>query len=77
MPKEEFVSLLTRFWEANKGNRFVDIKLAITNFLTNSEGLTKPGFFQMFSSKAVEYNSKSNILDSVVSMFLKQGKHRL
>ncbi|MBE7711338.1 MAG: hypothetical protein E7Z92_04270 [Cyanobacteria bacterium SIG31] len=77
MKKEEFVSLLSRFWESNKGNRFVDTKLAITNFLTNSEGLTKPGFFQMFSSKAAEYNKKFYTINNVISNFLKTGKHRL
>ena len=75
--KNEFAALLNRFWNLNKDNKFVDVKLAITNFLTNSEGLKKPSFFQMFSSKSFEYTKRANAISMVVYNFLKPGCHKL
>ena len=75
--KDEFTRLLTRFWEDNKLSNFKDVKLAITNFLTNREGLTKPSFWQIFSSSAAKYNIRSATIETVVDNFIKTGKHTL
>lgn len=77
MSKKDFATLLTKFWDDNKSSSFKDVKLAITNFLTNREGLAKPSFWQIFSTKFTEYNMKSNILENVTNLFLKAGKHTL
>lgn len=77
LTKDEFTKLLTRFWEDNKLSNFNDVKLAITNFLTNREGLAKPSFWQIFSSKFTEYNIKSATISNVVENFIKTGKHNL
>lgn len=77
LPRDTFSSLLTRFWEKNKTNNFSDIKGSVTNFLTNVEGMEKPGFFQSFMSKFADYFKKEGVLTDVVKIFLKDGKHRL
>ena len=77
LTKDEFTRLLTRFWEDNKLSNFKDVKLAITNFLTNREGLTKPSFWQIFSSSAAKYNIRSATIETVVDNFIKTGKHTL
>lgn len=77
MKKEDFASLLTRFWEANRGNRFINQEQAISNFLTNFEGLSKPSFFENLFSRPTEYISKKIVIDNIVTLFLKNGKHQL
>ena len=77
LPRDTFSSLLTRFWEKNKTNNFSDVKGSVTNFLTNVEGMEKPGFFQSFMSKFADYFKKEGVLTDVVKIFLKDGKHRL
>ena len=76
MTKENFVNFMTRFWEKNKSNSFVDEKASVTNFLVNCEGMKKPGFFQMFSSKYAEYFEKSELLMQFIKKFIKTGQCR-
>lgn len=77
LEKEDFSSMLTRFWQKNKNNAFNDVKGTVTDFLTNTEGMKKPNFFQMFMAKFANYIEKQTILTDVVKCFLKEGRHRL
>ena len=75
--REDVTGLLSRFWDRNKNNPFNDTKGAVTNFLTNSEGMKKPNFFQMFLPKFTPYLERDSLLTDVVKLFLKDGRHRL
>ncbi len=77
LQRDDFVGMMTRFWQKNKNSKFNNIKEMVTDFLTNSEGLQKPNFFQMFSSKFANYLEKKSVLTDVINFFLKDGRHRL
>ena len=77
LPRDTFSGLLTRFWEKNKTSNLSDVKSSVTNFLTTSEGMQKPGFFQSFMSKFADYLNKETVLTNVIKTFLKDGHHRL
>lgn len=75
--RDKFVNVLSKFWEKNKHSKINDVDSAVTNFLVNTEGLQKPGFFQRFSSRFAEYVHLESILEDVTKMFIKTGKHNL
>ena len=77
LPRDTFSGLLTRFWEKNKTSNLSDVKSSVTNFLTTSEGMQKPGYFQSFMSKFADYLNKETVLTNVIKTFLKDGHHRL
>ena len=75
MAKNDFSNMMTSFWNGYK-NKIQD-KNVIYEFLAQNEGLSKPNFFQRFSSKYQQYMVKENILENVIKSFLKNGKHGL
>ena len=75
--REDVTGLLSRFWDRNKGKSIYNTKETVTDFLTNSEGLKKPNFFQMFLPKFTPYLEKDNLLTDVVKLFLKDGRYRI
>ena len=75
MAKEDFANMMTKFW--NTSNKNIQAKEVATEFLTKTEGMKKPNFFQMFLPKYTEYLTKEGIIQDVVKYFLKEGKHML
>jgi hypothetical protein len=77
--KDEFAGMLTRFWESNKFNKFVNIKQTVANYLTNFEGIQPPSFFEKIFSRheSMKYINKEVDISNVIYLFLKPGKHRL
>lgn len=75
MAKEDFANMMTKFWNSSKNN--IQSKEVVTEFLTKTEGMKKPNFFQMFFPKYTEYLTKDGIIKDVVNYFLKEGKHML
>ena len=75
MAKEDFANMMTKFWNTSKNN--IQSKDVVTEFLTKTEGMKKPNFFQMFLPKYTDYLTKNSIIDDVVRLFLKNGKHML
>jgi len=75
MAKEDFANMMTKFWNTGKNN--IKSSEVVTDFLTKTEGMKKPNFFQMFLPKYTEYLTKDGIIKDVVNYFLKDGKHML
>ena len=75
MTKSDFSNMMTSFWNGHKNK--VQEKNVIYEFLAQHEGLSKPNFFQRFTSKYQNYMVKENILENVIKFFLKNGKHGL
>ena len=75
MAKAEFSNMMTSFWNASKNK--INSKNVVADFLTQSEGLSKPNFFQRLGSKYEKYILKEGVIENVVKFFLKDGKHML
>ena len=75
--KNEFATVLTKFWDKVRGTKINDVDVAVRDFLVNTQGMEKPNFFQRFSSCFAKYIDLETILESVTQNFIKTGQHSL
>lgn len=75
MAKNDFANMMTKFWNVGKNN--IQSKEVVADFLTKTEGMKKPNFFQSFLPKYTEYLKKEGVIQDVVYYFLKDGLHIL